>query len=745
MIRSLTRPVDTSCSSSVVLHGKEEVEYKHVALEPILAETYGIIVYQEQIIQVLSQLAGYTPGEADLVRRAIGKKKASEIERHKQIFVDGCGKKGIPAKTATAIYEDIEFFARYGFNKSHAADYAVITVQTAYLKAHYPVEYMAALLLVERDKTEKVVNFINECRRMGIQVLPPDINYSGMDFETQAVPAESAHQAISKDPTIAYNFPVPEGAAIRFGMAAVKNVGEGPVGVILEERAANGRFRSLEDLCDRVDLRHVNKRALECLIKVGALDRFGNRSQLLAVLDQMMARSAATHTAKDSGQISMFDLLGDAGEPQEVPIELPKIEETSSKERLQWEKELLGVFASSHPIQQLKVDLMQIVTCSCAELSERHHDKVVTVGGMLADVRTTITKKGDKMAFLRLEDMVGQCEVVLFPRTYEQYKDELVPDRVLLVIGKAQTRNGRTSVLGEELKTSLEIARAVVSDEDNRYQDRLLDAPTFNGRPGNGNGNGHPPAQSNGAPNGHSVANGAANSNGVANGNGHKPTNGNGHAANGNTNGNADGHTTPKASPPAWTPNLDGYDADNAPVMGEESPFAHDFDWMPEARDRGPGTGDKAEKAQVSSTAAVEVKNATVDCERDAVVEESERPGTGEQPTLSEEPAAYDENLSNETVDTDTQSAIRNPQPDSRNPTTGFTHATQATQHASSRPPHAEDRLLALWAVGSRQVAAARDHRRRARSPGTRSVCHHHGIRRATSSTGLPQRLLQCQ
>ncbi len=474
------------------LHGEEEVEYKHPALEPILSETYGIIVYQEQIIQVLSQLAGYTPGEADLVRRAISKKKASEIERHKQIFVEGCAKKDIPAAAAIAIYEDIEFFARYGFNKSHAADYAVITVQTAYLKAHYPVEYMAALLLVERDKTEKVINFINECRRMGIQVLPPDVNYSGMDFETQAVPKEAAHQALSKDPTIGYNFPVPPGAAIRFGMAAVKNVGEGPVSVIIAEREAGGPFRNLEEFCDRIDLRQVNKRALECLIKVGALDRFGNRSQLLAVLDQMMARSAATHSAKESGQISMFDLLGDAGEVQEVPIVLPKIEETSSKERLQWEKDMLGVFASSHPLQQLKVDLMQIVTCSCAELGESHHDKVVTVGGMLADVRTTITKKGDKMAFLRIEDMVGQCEVVLFPRTYEQYKEQLEVDRVILVIGKAQTRNGRTSVLGEEIKTSLEIARAVVSDEDGRYQEKLIEAPTFNGQIKNGHStNGH--------------------------------------------------------------------------------------------------------------------------------------------------------------------------------------------------------------------------------------------------------------
>ncbi|MEX1019040.1 MAG: DNA polymerase III subunit alpha, partial [Litorilinea sp.] len=202
------------------MHGDEEVEYKHEALASILSETYGIIVYQEQIIQILSQLAGYTPGEADLVRRAISKKKASDIEHHKKLFVEGCARNGIPRDAAMATYGDIEFFARYGFNKSHAADYAVICVQTAYLKAHYPVEYMAALLLIERDKTEKVVNFINECRRMGIDVLPPDVNYSRLDFEIQERPADTPTNA-QRDAYLTYEFPVPEDSAIRFGMAAV--------------------------------------------------------------------------------------------------------------------------------------------------------------------------------------------------------------------------------------------------------------------------------------------------------------------------------------------------------------------------------------------------------------------------------------------------------------------------------------------------------------------------------------------
>ena len=459
------------------LHGEEEMEVKHPALEPILAETYGIIVYQEQIIQILNQLADYSPGEADLVRQAVSKKDASKIEYHKALFIGGCGKNGISASEAQAIYADIEFFARYGFNKAHAADYAVITVQTAYLKANYPVEYMAALLLVERDKTEKVINFIQECRRMGIHVLPPDVNHSGLDFAIQDLPEDAEQEKLPKDPTLAYEFPVHAESAIRFGMAAVKNVGVGPVQAILDARAEDGPFLNLEDLCDRVDLRQVNKRSLECLVKVGAFDRFGQqteqgkgqlRLQLLEVIDQCIARSAATHSARESGQLSMFDLFAGAGgeaQPEQFPIRLPEYEtaagtRTSDRERFEWEKDLLGVYVSSHPVQQLNVDLSQFITCPCPELNERHDGKNVTLVGMLASIRTTVTKKGDKMAFVQLEDMQGQCEAVLFPAVYEKCKDDLQEERVVLVKGKAQTRGARTSVLVDTLQTSVEFGQA---------------------------------------------------------------------------------------------------------------------------------------------------------------------------------------------------------------------------------------------------------------------------------------------
>jgi DNA polymerase-3 subunit alpha len=366
-------------------------------------------------------------------------------------------------------------------HNSHAADYAVICVQTAYLKARFPVEYMAALLLIERDKTEKVTNFINECRRMGIDVLPPDINYSGLDFEIQELPEETESQA-HRDPYIGYAFPVPEGSAIRFGMAAIKNVGEGPVKVIIDARNEGGPFVSLDDFCDRVDLRQVSKRALEFLIKAGALDRFGKRSQLLAVLDQMVAHSAGIHAARESGQLSMFDLMETPTQTAASAIRLPDIEEAKGRERLQWEKELLGVYTMSHPLQHLSIDIGKVVTCASNELDERYDGKNVTMAGMIADVRVINTKKGDQMAFVQLEDLQGQCEVVVFPRTYAEYKEKLVPDTIVLVKGKAQTREGSTSVLADSLQNYVDQAKAIGSEDDNKYQSPLLDvAPTING------------------------------------------------------------------------------------------------------------------------------------------------------------------------------------------------------------------------------------------------------------------------
>ncbi len=460
------------------MHGKEQIEYDHPLLEPILAETYGIIVYQEQIIQILSALAGYSPGEADLVRRAIGKKKEYEIAKQKSLFVAGCVTNGIAEETAEMIYEDIAFFARYGFNKSHAADYAVITVQTAWLKAHYPVEFMAAQLLVERDKTEKVVNFVSECRRMGIDVLPPDINYSGLDFEIQLRPADTASLAHG-DAASGYPFPVPEGSAIRFGMAAIKNVGEHPVQLILDARAEGGPFATLEELCDRVNLQRVGKRPLECLVKAGALDRFGKRSQLLAAIDQMVSQSKAVFDARESGQLSIFDLLGGGSQAHVAPVVLTEMEEVTGREKLQWEKELLGVYTMSHPLQNMDAELRRITTCTCVELDERYDGRGVTLAGLVTSVRVINTKKGDQMAFVQLEDLSGGVEVTIFPRVYAEYRAKLVVDELVLVRGTAQTRNNATSVLADSIYTHFDRFFAA---EDEHAQPKLLAvAPYVNG------------------------------------------------------------------------------------------------------------------------------------------------------------------------------------------------------------------------------------------------------------------------
>ena len=384
---------------------------------------------------------------------------------------------------------DLEIPATHNFiandilvHNSHAADYAVITVQTAYLKAHYPVEYMAAQLLVERDKMEKVVNFVSECRRMGVDVLPPDVNYSGLDFEIQLRPPDTPTMA-HRDPSLGYPFPVPPDSAIRFGMAAIKNVGEGPVQAIIQARQEGGPFTSLEEFCDRVDLRQVNKRALECLIKAGAFDRWGKRSQLLAVIDQMVAQSAGVHDARDSGQLSMFDLImGASGAEAHVsPIKLPDIEEVKGKEKLQWEKELLGVYSISHPLMQLGVDLEKVTTCSCAELDERYNGRGVTLAGIITNVRVLNTKKGDPMAFVALEDLQGSCEVVFFPKAYAENKEKLTVDAIVIVKGKAQTRESETTLLADVVNTHFDKIIAVAGEPQRLTAPLFADAPTFNG------------------------------------------------------------------------------------------------------------------------------------------------------------------------------------------------------------------------------------------------------------------------
>ncbi|MGI6208687.1 MAG: DNA polymerase III subunit alpha, partial [Anaerolineae bacterium] len=407
-------------------HGRKQPSYVHPSLEPILGDTYGVCVYQEQIIRILTDLAGYEPGEADQVRRAVSKKKQADLIKHRGGFIQGAMKHGgLTEEAANQVFDAFEFFANYGFNKAHAADYAAIVCQTAYLKAHYPVEYMTASLTIERGNSEKVAGLIAECRRLGIEVLPPCVNHSAVEF------------------TI-------EGDSIRFGMGAIKNVGEAAIELILQARQEGGPFTSLDDFASRVDLRQVNKRVLECLIRAGALDCFGSRVGLLNSLDTIMAVSSQTHQAREAGQLTMFD-MGCGVQAPKVAIDAGQEngDGASLKQKLSWERELLGVYVSEHPLHKWSRTLAGMVTAFSTELTEELAGQVVTVAGVVQDIRRLSTKRGDTMAFVKLEDLQGTLEVVVFPRTLRETEPLWEEGKIVLVRGKVDSKGEGAKLLCE--------------------------------------------------------------------------------------------------------------------------------------------------------------------------------------------------------------------------------------------------------------------------------------------------------
>jgi DNA polymerase-3 subunit alpha len=420
------------------MHGQEKVMYRHPLLEQILDETFGIIVFQEQIIQIASQLAGYEPGEADTIRKAVGKKIRESLLAHRSKFIEGCVANDTPQETAEAIFDDIEYFARYGFNKAHAADYAIITVQTAYLKAHYPVEYMTALLTVEQGNTDKVGLLIVEARRMGIEVLPPNVNYSGLDFTIEDEPEGV------------------QGPAIRYGLGAIKNVGEGPVETILAAREPGGPFKDIDDFCQRVDLRQVNRRALECLVKAGALSPFGTRAQLLAIMDRMIGISQQAHGSAQ--QYTMFDMPAFTATAR-LASDLPEVLDVPRRELLGWEKDLVGAYISDHPLSRVWASLEESITVLTGQIDETMAGRSVTVAGLVNYVRPHITKKGDPMAFAQIEDLQGTLEVVIFPRVWEQSRELWEPERVLVVRGKVSLRGREPSLIVDSATNEITTAR----------------------------------------------------------------------------------------------------------------------------------------------------------------------------------------------------------------------------------------------------------------------------------------------
>ena len=407
------------------LHGKKEVVYMHPLLEPILKETFGVVLYQEQVMQIVQVLAGFSLGQADLLRRAMGKKKHDLLMAQKEIFLQGCAKNGIEASLANHIFDLLTHFADYGFNKSHSAAYGLLAWQTAYLKAHYPVEFMAGVLTSIMDKTDKIPVYIQLCRQMGIKILPPDINSSAATFGI-------------------------EDGAIRFGLAAVRNVGENAIVSMERVRAEGGKFRSLVDFCARVDMRAVNRRALESLIKCGAFDSIGTeRNQLLASLDAAMQDAARRQRDVLSGQGGLFG-EETMEEVQQIAVSAD-VPPSTARERLTWEKEATGFYITGHPLDDYSDTLSALLSIGEIPNTVRKDRQLVRIGGILTSTKRFTTKKGDTMLFAELEDFSGKIEVTVFPRVFYAHVSALEPDAIIVVEGRVDTTGEEPKLLAEEI------------------------------------------------------------------------------------------------------------------------------------------------------------------------------------------------------------------------------------------------------------------------------------------------------
>ena len=417
--------------------GRRKIEYELPELEVVLNETLGVIVYQEQVMQIANSLAGYSLGEADLLRRAMGKKNADEMAKQRERFVKGALERGFPEKKIVKIFDLMEQFAGYGFNKSHSAAYALLAYHTAYMKTHYPVEFMAALLTSVSGSTDDVVKYINECREMGIPVEPPDVNVSAANF-------------------------TPHGDAIRFGLSAVKNVGHNAIESIVTARTETGAFKSIFQFCEKVDLRLLNKRVIESLIKSGAMDAMGRRSQLMAVVDTAMEHAQKSQRDAAMGQHGLFGVFAQDDEPQkEKP--LPNTPDWDEHQRLSAEKEILGFFITGHPLEKYKDKLLDFNALTTEDLgqlkSSTGRDENVLVGGILKAVRVSKSKKGDLYGQGRLEDMIGSVDVLCFSESFKRLSEKLKLDVPVLVKGSVRVEEGSNPKLMINDITPLEEAQ----------------------------------------------------------------------------------------------------------------------------------------------------------------------------------------------------------------------------------------------------------------------------------------------
>lgn len=400
-------------------HGRQEIKYAHPLLEPVLKDTYGTIVYQEQIMQVFQVLADYTLGQADMVRRMMGKKKLDEMAQQKGKFIEGAARHGMESKDAAALFEQIEKFASYCFNRSHSAAYAFVAYQTAYLKCHYPVEYLASLLTSVSGDQDKTQLYIEEALKKGIKVMAPDINKSFAEF-------------------------TPDEGNIRFGLASIKQVGEAVVEAIIQEREANGEFKSIYDYCKRLDSKCCNKKTLEGLIKAGAFSNIEkSRKQLWDNIDYITATASKEAKAKESGQGSLFDLLGNAEEVEDAKFKLAGSDEEYDQRQLQiFEKEFLGFYVTSHPLSTIRDKLPFLMTHKISEIPELPNDKVVTICGLITTTKQIPTKKDPSkfIRFVSIEDLSGKIEVICFNRQIQEYGSYLEAEQRVIISGKVSRR-----------------------------------------------------------------------------------------------------------------------------------------------------------------------------------------------------------------------------------------------------------------------------------------------------------------
>jgi len=409
-------------------HGRQPIRYPHPTLASILEETYGVIVYQDQVLFIVQAFAGYSLGQADIFRKAMGKKIPEVMKQERQRFIDGAKKNGFSTEVATQVFNLIEPFAGYAFNKAHSFSYALIAYQTAYLKANYPAEYMTAFLIIQAGQLEKVASAVAECRRLGITVLSPDVNRSQVTF------------AIEKDEGV---------PAIRFGLAAIKNVGPGAVEPIVAERVKGGDFKSIEDLCRRCDLRGVNRRVIESLIKAGVFDSLGSRGTLLNNINRILSLSQREQRLRESGQSTMFDLWG-----EETPVPLPGLDmvpaDISDREKSIWEKELMGVSFSEQPFSPV-ASVAGAETTFCGQVDAELNGQSIVVAGRVISVRQLFTRDGKPFASAILEDLSGQLEVMVWPKVYAEGNDLWQEGNELVISGKVRLREDRVQLSCEEV------------------------------------------------------------------------------------------------------------------------------------------------------------------------------------------------------------------------------------------------------------------------------------------------------